>query len=93
MIFTINNRGFEKFIYDIYPAELRLNKANILVKETSFLDSYIKVIGSDFYASVYDKRDAYGLTIVTFPWLSGDVPRLILRYLHLQLARVARCWI
>ena len=48
-IFTINNPKFEKYIPDIYPAELQLNKANTLDKETSFLDLNIKVIGRDIH--------------------------------------------
>ena len=75
-IFTIDNPEFEKYIPDIYPAELQLNKANTSDKETSFLDLNIKVIGSDIHNSVYDKRDDSGFPIVNFPWLSGDVPRL-----------------
>ena len=43
-IFTIDNPEFEKYIPDIYPAELQLNKANTSDKETSFLDLNIKVI-------------------------------------------------
>ena len=37
-IFTIDNYEFEKYIPDLYPAELQLNKANTSDKETSFLD-------------------------------------------------------
>ena len=51
-----------------------MNKVNALDKDTSYLD--IKVIGSDFHTSVYDKRDDFGFPIVNFPWLSGSVPRL-----------------
>ena len=63
-IFTIDNPEFEKHIYDIYPAELQLNKAITSDKETSFLDLNIKVIGSDIHTSVYDKRDDFGFPIV-----------------------------
>ena len=59
-IFNIDNPEFEKHISDIYPAELLLNKANTLNKETSFLDLNIKIIGSDIHTSVYDKRDDFG---------------------------------
>ena len=50
-----------------------MNKANTSVKETSFLDLDIKIIGSDVHNSVYNKRDDFGFPIVSFPWLSGDV--------------------
>ena len=69
-IFTIDNPESEKYIPDIYPAELQLNKASISDKKTSFLDLNIKVIGSDIHTSVYDKRDDFGFPIVNFPWLS-----------------------
>ena len=36
-IFTIDNPEFKKYIPDIYPAELHLNKANTSVKETSYI--------------------------------------------------------
>ena len=91
-IFTIDNPEFEKYIPDIYPAELQLNKANTSDKETSFLDLNIKVIGSDIHTSVYDKRDVFGFPIVNFPWLSGDVPRLPPYGIYIsQLVRFARC--
>ena len=69
-IFTIDNPEFEKYIPDIYPAELQLNKANTSDKETSFLDLNIKITGSDIHTSVYDKRNDFGCPIVNFPWLS-----------------------
>ena len=37
-IFNIDNLEFEKYIPDIFPTKLKLNKANTSVKETSFLD-------------------------------------------------------
>ena len=91
-IFTIDNPEFEKHIPDIYPRELQLNEANISDKETSSLDLNIKVIGSDVHTRVYDKRDDFGLSIVNFPWLSGDVPRLQSYGVYIsQLVRFARC--
>ena len=45
-IFTIDIPEFAEHIPDIYPRGLQLNKANTSDKETSFLDSNIKVIGS-----------------------------------------------
>ena len=69
-----------------------MNKVNTSDKETSFLDLNIKVIGSDVHTSVYNKRDGFGFSIVSFPWLSGDVPRLPLYGVYIsQLVRFARC--
>ena len=80
-IFTFDNPEFEKYIPDIYPAELQLNKANTSGKETSFLDLNIKVIGSYIHTSVYDKRDDFGFPIVLMvEWWRSQTP--IVRYLH-----------
>ena len=90
-IFNIDNPEFEKHFPDIYPAELQLNKANASDKETSFLYSNIKIIGSDIHTNVYDKRHGFGFPIVNFPWLSGDVPRLQSYGIYIpQLVRFAR---
>ena len=56
----------DKYIPDIYPAELQLNKANTSDKETFSLDLNIKVVGSDIHTSVYDKRDYFWFPIVNF---------------------------
>ena len=47
-----------------------------LYTKTSILDLNIKVIGNNIHTSVYNKREDFGFSIVNFPWLSGDVPRL-----------------
>ena len=38
---------------------LKFNKANTTDKETTFLNSNIKVIGSDVHTSVDDERDDF----------------------------------
>ena len=92
LVFTIDNPEFEKHTPDIYPTELQLNKPNTSDKDTSFLDLNIKVIGSDVHTSVYDKRYGFGIPIVNFSLLSGDVPRLPSYGVYIsQLVRFARC--
>ena len=68
-IFTIDNPEFAEHIPDIY---IHLNKANTSDKETSFLDLNIKVIGSNNYTSVFDKRDDFW-----FPILKADMKSYI----------------
>ena len=91
-IFTIDNSEFAEHIPDIYPRELQLNKTNTSDKETSFLDLNMKVIGSNIYTWVYDKRDDFGFPKVNFPCLSGDIPLLPTYGIYIsQLVRYARC--
>ena len=89
---TIDNPEFEKYIPDIYPAELQLNKANTSDKGTSFLNLNIKVIDSDIHTRVYDKRDDFGFSFFNFQLLSVDVPRLPSYGINIsQWVRFARC--
>ena len=71
-IFTIDDPEFEKYIHDMYQAELQLNKANLSDKETSSVDLNIKVIGSYIHTSVYDKRDDFGFDIYNFQLVRFD---------------------
>ena len=69
-----------------------MNKANTSEKETSFLDLNIKVIGSNNHTSVYDKRDNFGFSVVNFPWLTDEVPRLPSYGIYIsRLVQFARC--
>ena len=55
--------------------------------ESSYLTTIVLFIQSDI---VYDKRDDF--PIVSFSWLSGDVPRLLSYGVYIsQLVRFARC--
>ena len=55
-IFTIDNPEFEKYIPDIYPAELQINEANTSDKETSFLDLNIKLLAVTFLPALRQTR-------------------------------------
>ena len=81
-------------IFPIYIQQ-SFRKTNQILQidwQTSFLDLDIKVIGSDVYTSVNDKRGNFGSPIENFPLLSGDVPWLLSYGIHiLQLVRYARC--
>ena len=63
-ISIIDNPVFADHIPDIYPRELQLNKANPSDRETSFLDTNIKVIGNNIHTSVCDKRVDFEFPIV-----------------------------
>ena len=44
------------------------------------------------HTSVYDRRDDFGLPIINFPWLSGNVPRLPSYSVYIsRLVRFTRC--
>ena len=86
---TLNLRN----IFPIYPTELQLRKANHSDKETSFLDlnNDKKKNGSHIHTHVYNKHNDFGFPIAYFPWLRGDVHKLLSYGIYIsQLVRYAR---
>ena len=59
----------------IYPTELKLNKANSSDTEAPFLDLNLSITNGIVSSKIYDKRDVFNFEIVKFPFLDGDVPR------------------
>ena len=58
-------------VNQIYPPELKLNKANTSDTESQLLDLHLSTING----FVSSKRDDFDFDIVNFPFLDGDVPR------------------
>ena len=71
-ILNINNVYFDNMVSQIYPSELRLNKANTSDTEAAFLDLHLSISNDIVSTKIYDKRDDF--EIVNFPFLDGDVP-------------------
>ena len=82
---------FEGMVNQIYPPELKLNKANTSDTEAPFLDLHLS-ISNDFVSSkIYNKRDAFDFDIVNFPFLDCGVPRRPSYRVYIsQLIRFAR---
>ena len=74
-ILNINNVSFDTMVSQIYPSELKLNKANTSDTEAAFLDLHLSVSNDIVSTKIYDKRDDFDFEIVNFPFLDGDVPR------------------
>ena len=56
----------------IYPSELQLNKANVILRPHFWIYIYLyRMVLSD---KIYDKRDDFDFDIVNFPFVDGDVP-------------------
>ena len=72
----IDNPYFEGMVNQIYPPELKLNKANTSDTEAPFLDLHLSISKGFVSSKIYDKRDDFDFDIVNFPFfLDGDVPR------------------
>ena len=59
----------------IYPTELRLNKANSSDTEAPFSDLNLSITNGIVSSKIYDKRDDFNFETVNFPSFDGDNPR------------------
>ena len=89
---NIDNPYFEQMVGQIYPTELKLNKANSSDTEAPFLDLNLSITNGIFSSKIYDKRDDFNFEIVNFPFLDGDVPRSPSYGVYIsQLIRLLEC--
>ena len=72
---NIDNPYFEGMVNQIYPPELKLNKAKTSDTEAPFLDLHLSISNRFVSSKIYDERDDFNFDIVIFPSLDGDVPR------------------
>ena len=78
-------------VSQIYPSELKLNKADASYTEAAFLDLHLTISNDIVSTKIYDKRDDFDFEIVNFPFSDGDVPRSTSYGIYIsQLIRFAR---
>ena len=97
---SFNNKRFKEFISDIYPKELTISETTESTSVASYLDLlFTRDRSSNITTKLYDKRDAFGIHIVNFPFMSSNIPSApaygvyasqLVRYAS-QLVRYTRC--
>ena len=55
-------------VNQIYPPELKLNKANTSDTEAAFMDLHLSISNGYVSSKIYDKRDDFNFDIVNFPF-------------------------
>ena len=91
-LLNIDNPYFEQMVGQIYPTELKLNKANSSDTEAPFLDLNLSITNGIVSSKIYDKLDDFNFEIVNFPFLDGDVPRSPSYGVYIsQLIRLLEC--
>ena len=56
-ILNINNVYFDNMVSQIYPSELKLNKANTLDTKAAFFYLHLSISNDIVSTKIYDKRD------------------------------------
>ena len=69
-----NDQLMDDVITDFYPKELSLTSDDAVL-HTHYLDLDLKIQNGKIQYKLFDKRDAFGFSIVNFPDLSGNIPR------------------
>ena len=65
-LLNIDNPYFEGMVNQIYPPELKLNKANTSDTEAPFLDSHLSISNGFVSSKIYDKRHDIDLILYIF---------------------------
>ena len=74
---VLNDKGlFDSIFEDIYPAELTLLNTNISPCKVTFLDLAISLHRGKFKHCLYDKRNDFDFSVITYPFLSGNIPKV-----------------
>ena len=89
----LNNKRFNEFISDIYPKELTISETT----ESTSIASYLNLLftrdeNNNITTKLYGKRDVFGFHIVSFPFMSSNIPSAPAYGVYAsQLIRYARC--
>ena len=72
-LLCINNDQFmDSVMKEIYPKELSLTSDNAVLK-AHYLDLDLDIVHDKIEYKLFDKRDAFGCSILNFPDLSGNI--------------------
>ena len=86
-----NDQLMDEAMTDIYPDELKLTSDDA-VKQCHYLDLDLDIRNGQIHSKLFDKRDAFGFSIVNYPDLSGNIPaKQSYGVFVSQLIRYGRC--
>ena len=91
-LLCINNDGLmDKVMTEIYPKELSLTSDNAVL-QSNHSDLDLEIQNNNIHSKLFDKRDAFGFSIVNYPDLSGNIPNKQSYGVFVsQLIRYGRC--
>ena len=67
---------FESLFEDIYPEELTLVNTNLSPCKVTFLDLMITLHQGKFKNVLYDKRNDFDFSVISYPFISGNIPKI-----------------
>ena len=86
-----NDQLMDTIMTEIYPKELEL-LSDEAIDKCHYLDLDLEIRDGKIHSKLFDKRDAFGFSIVNYPDLSGNIPaKLSYGVFVSQLIRYGRC--
>ena len=74
-LFSFNNKRFKELISGIYSKELTVSETTECTLVASYLDLlFTRDKSKKITTKLHNKRDAFGLHIVNFPFMSSNIP-------------------
>ena len=72
---VFSGKKFSGYLSEMYPSQLTVEKANKSDHLASYLDlTFMIDSGGKNSTNFYDKRDDFDFYIISFPFLSGNIP-------------------
>ena len=68
-----NDQLMDDVMTNIYPKELSLTSDDAVL-QSHYLDLDLEIRNGNIHSKLFDKRDAFGFSIINFPDLSGNIP-------------------
>jgi len=86
-----NDQLMDDVMTNIYPKELSLTSDDAVL-QSHYLDLDLEIRNGNIHSKLFDKRDAFGFSIINFPDLSGNIPvKQSYGVFVSQLIRYGRC--
>jgi hypothetical protein len=91
---SLNNYRIGDFVDRIYPIELEIKDTTDTDRSASYLDLYFEIDSERrLRTKLYDKRDDFNFSIVTFPFICSNIPAAPAYGVYIfQLIRYSRTW-
>ena len=75
-LLVLNDDGYFNTIFkDVYPVEMVLKKTNLSPQKVNFLDVTVSIYRGKFRYECYDKRNDFNFNVISFPFMSGNLPQ------------------
>ena len=91
-LIVLNDEGeFMKSFSEIYPEEMELKRENKSDTSASYLEMAMAIEDRQISTNLYDKRDAFGFSVVRLPYKCSNIPsKMFYSTISAEILRIAK---